>query len=120
MKKRMNLARRRMTHVISELNHTLLLAGCREIELRLIREEGGLRLWVQGAFSPEHLHEIERMSTLLQPAVRDPALVETYWELAGENQYTSDSELALVGQMLDASEVALAGNQIRMNLYMAF
>lgn len=120
MKKRMNLARRRMSLVISELNHVLLLAGGREIELRLTREDSGLRLRVQGDFAQDHLHEIERMSTLLQPAVRDPALVETYWELAGGNQYTGDSELALVGQMLDTSEVVVEGNQVRMNLYLAF
>ena len=42
MKKRMHMARRRMNHIISELNHALLLAGCREIVLRLTREEAGI------------------------------------------------------------------------------
>ena len=37
MKKRLHLARRRMNHILSELNHALLLAGCREMG-RLIRE----------------------------------------------------------------------------------
>ena len=32
MKKRMHLARRRMNHILSELNHALLLAGCRREE----------------------------------------------------------------------------------------
>ena len=121
MKKRMHMARRRMNHIISELNHALLLAGCREIVLRLIREEGGLRLYLEGNFvAPEALPGIERMASLLQPAVRNPALVETYWELAGEDQYTSDSEMALVGQMLDRAQVELAGGQVRMDLYIAF
>ena len=108
MKKRMRLARRRMNHIMSELNHALFLAGSQEINLRLIREEAGLRLQIQAEFAP------------LQPAVRDPALVESYWELAGEEQYTSDSEMALVGQMLDGAVVNLAGRTVRMNLYIAF
>lgn len=120
MKKRMNMARRRMNHIISELNHALLLAGCREILLRLIREETGLRLNIEAAVAPEALPVIERMASLLQPAVRNPALVETYWELAGEDQYTSDSEMALVGQMLDQAHVALENGQVHMNLYIAF
>lgn len=120
MKKRMHMARRRMNHIISELNHALLLAGCREIDLRLIREEAGLRLMMEASFSPEHRSAMERMSALLQPAVRDPALVETYWELAGEDQYTSDSEMALVGQMLDRTRVELAGSQVKLDLYVAF
>ena len=120
MKKRMHMARRGMNHIISELNHALLLAGCREIVLRLIREEAGLRLTIEAAVAPEALPGIERMASLLQPAVRNPALVETYWELAGEDQYTSDSEMALVGQMLDRAQVELAGGQVRMDLYIAF
>lgn len=120
MKKRMHLARRRMNHIISELNHALFLAGCQEIDLRLIREEAGIRLIIEAAFSPEHLRAMERMSTLLQPAVRDPALVETYWELAGEDQYTSDSEMALVGQMLDRTHVELTDSRVKLDLYVAF
>lgn len=120
MKKRMRLARRRMNHIMSELNHALFLAGSQEINLRLIREEAGLRLQIQAEFAPENLPVMERMATLLQPAVRDPALVESYWELAGEEQYTSDSEMALVGQMLDGAVVNLAGRTVRMNLYIAF
>ena len=120
MKKRMHLARRRMNHILSELNHALLLAGCREIELRLIREEAGLRLRIRTEFAPENRQVMERMASLLQPAVRDPALVETYCDLAGEDQYTSDSEMALVGQMLDGAAVELDGAAVEMNLYIAF
>ena len=120
MKKRMHMARRRMNHIISELNHALLLAGCREIVLRLTREEAGLRLAIEAGVAPEALPLIERMASLLQPAVRNPALVEAYWELAGEDQYTSDSEMALVRQMLDRAHVALEGEQVRMDLYIAF
>ena len=120
MKKRMHMARRRMNHIISELNHALLLAGCREIILRLIREEAGLRLTIEAAVAPEALPGIERMASLLQPAVRNPALVETYWELAGEDQYTSDSEMALVGQMLDGAEITVGEGQVEMSLYLAF
>ena len=120
MKKRMNMARRRMNHVINELNHALFLSGCQEISLRLLREEGGLRLIIQASFAPESAHAMERTAALLQPAVRNPALVETYWELAGGDQYTSDSEMALVGQMLDTAEVLLDGNDVRMDLYISF
>ena len=70
--------------------------------------------------APEALPLIERMASLLQPAVRNPALVETYWELAGEDQYTSDSEMALVGQMLDESRVVVEPGRVKMELYLAY
>lgn len=120
MKKHINKIRRKMTLIISELNHTLLLAGCPEVELHLIREANGMRLRVHGAFDPAHQHSMERMADLLQPDVRNPALVESYWELAGRSQYTSDSEMALVGQMLDEAEVRLTEGMVDLDLYMAF
>ena len=60
------------------------------------------------------------MVRLLQPQVRDPALVESYWELAGGAQYSSESELALVGQMLDAAIVEVTDGHVRMDLFIAF
>lgn len=114
------MARRRMNHVLSELSNALLLAGGRQIDLQLLREENGLRLRMEGDFAPEHQQGMERMARLLQPEVRDPALVETYWELAGGDQYTSESELALVGQMLSQAAVEVAEGRVRMDLYLAF
>ena len=119
MKKRI-MTRRRMNHVASELSNALLLMGGRQIDLHLLREDNGLRLRIEGDFAPEHQREMERMARLLQPKVRDPALVETYWELAGGDQYTSESEMALVGQMLDAALVEVSEGRVQMNLYLAF
>ena len=84
------------------------------------REDMGLRLRIEGDFALEHQREMEIMARLLQPQVRDPALVETYWELAGGDQYTSESELALVGQMLDAAVVEVSEGRVRMDLYLSF
>lgn len=120
MKKRMYRARRRMNYAITELSHVLFMAGGREIGLRLLREEDGLRLLVESDFLPERQREIERLAGLLQPKVRDPALVETYGELAGQEQYTGEGELALVGHMLDAAKVETEPGRVRMDLYLAF
>ncbi|MCI9431232.1 MAG: hypothetical protein K2P15_01855 [Oscillospiraceae bacterium] len=120
MKRRMYRARRRMNHVISELSHALLLAGGREIDLRLVREDDGLRLHLEGDFTPEHQRSMEHMAKLLQPLVRDPALVETYGELPGEDQYSEESELSLVGQMVDRSAVTVEPGRVRMDLFLAY
>lgn len=120
MKRRIYRARRRMNHVVSELYHVLLMAGGRDIHLHLTREDNGLRLRLEGDFLPEHQQAMERMAKLLQPAVRDPALVETYGELTGEEQYSGEGEIALVGHMLDESQVTVEPGRVKMNLYLAF
>ena len=124
MKKHTNkhhhLARRKMSHILDEIYTALLHYGSDVANLRILREQEGLRLFATSNFVPEHRHHIERMAELLQPAVRSPAMVEEYWELAGEDQYTSDSELALVGQIADEAAVRIEGNRVEIDLFVRF
>ena len=116
----MHMARRKMSHVIDELYTTFFRAGGKEVNLHLVREASGLRLLVEGDYSVEHQRMMETTKKMLQPELRNPALVEAYWELAGGDQYTSDSELNLVGQMLDSAEVEIHDGKVKMDLFMAF
>jgi hypothetical protein len=118
--KHLHLARRKMGHILDEIYTALLHYGSEEVDLRLVREQNGLRLFVKGDFHQEYLEEIERMGQLLQPAVRSPAMVEEYWELAGEDQYSSESEMALVGQMADEAKLEIEGNKVAVELYVAY
>ena len=124
MKKHTNkhhhLARRKMSHILDEIYTALLHYGSDVANLRILREQEGLRLFVTSNFLPQHREEIERMGELLQPAVRSPAMVEEYWELAGEDQYTSDGEIALVGQMADAASFQIEGNRVEIDLFVRF
>lgn len=114
--KHLHLARRKMGHIIDELYTALLRWGSGEVNLCISREEEGLRLRVESDFNPEFLGKVQRMGELLQPAVRSEAMVEMYWELAGEDQYTSESELALVGQMADEAELTIDGNRVKIEI----
>ena len=119
-KRRILRARRRMNRVMNELSCALLIAGGKDIDLHLTREEEGLRLRLEGDFLPEHQQTMERMAKLLQPAVRDPALAETYGELMGEEHYSGESEIALVGHILDESRVVVEPGKVKMDVYLAF
>jgi len=118
--KNLHLARRKMGHIIDEIYTALLHYGSREVDLRIVREEKALRLFVDSNFDPDHLHHIERMAELLQPSVRSMAMVEMYWELAGEDQYTSDSEMSLVGQMADEASLTVNGERVHIELLVKY
>ena len=119
-KKHIHMARRRMSHVIDELYTALFRAGGKEVDFRLVKEEDGLRLFIKGEYSPEHRHDIERMAEMLQPKVRDLGMVEAYWELAGGDQYTSDSEMSLVGQMADEATLTIDGRKVEIEIFVAY
>lgn len=118
--KHMNLARRKMGHIIDEIYNALLHYGSDEVDMRVLREADGLRLRVRSGFAPEHLEHIRRMAQLLQPAVRSEAMVEMYWELAGEEQYAGESEISLVGQMASEAQMEVEGNRVSIELFVAF
>lgn len=118
--KHMHLARRKMGHIIDEIYTALFHYGSEEVDFRISREKDGLRLFVKGDFNREYTDEIERMGELLQPAVRSAAMVEEYWELAGEDRYTSESEMALVGQMADEAALTVDGKCVEIEIYVAY
>lgn len=118
--KHLHLARRKMGHIMDEIYTALLHYGSKEVDLRILREEGGLRLYVKADYDEAYRDEMERMGKLLQPEVRNLAMVEMYWELAGEDQYTSESEMALVGQMADSACLKLDAQRVEIELYVEF
>lgn len=118
--KHLYLARRKMSRVIDEIYTSLLHCGSEDVQLRIVREAQGLRLFVQADFVPAHRDDVERMGELLHPDVRSDAMVEMYWELAGEDQYTSDSELSLVGQMVDEAALVIEGEKVNIELFIAY
>ena len=120
MQNQLHQARRKMSHVIDEIYTALLRSGSQEVTLRIRREEGGLRLLASADFAPEHRGELVRMGEILQPAVRSSAMVEEFWALAGGDQYTSDSELALVGQMVSEVDFRLAETRLELSLIVPF
>lgn len=118
--KHQHLARRKMGHIIDEIYNALLHYGSDEVRLDIVREPDGLRLRVDSNFDEEHLSQIERMGSLLQPTVRSAAMVEMYWELAGEDQYTDESEMALVGQMTDEASLQIDGDRLHIELLVKY
>lgn len=118
--KHLHLARRKMGHIIDELYTALLHYGSEEVSLRILRQKDGLKLLVDGDFNPDYREKILRMGKLLNPEVRSPAMVEMYWELAGEDLYTSDSELSLVGQMADEASLAIDGEKVHIELLVRY
>lgn len=115
-----HLARRKMSHILDEIYTALLHFGGNEISMRILKEENGLRLFVSSNFSAEHLTDVERMGELLQPSVRSEAMVEEYWELAGEDQYVDEGELSLVGQMANDAKINISANRVEMEVFVAY
>lgn len=120
MAKKMQTVRRKMSCVMDEIYTALWKAGCRNADMNLQMAKDGLRLHVRADYAPECRDDMETMAKMLCPAVRNPALAEAYWELAGGDSHTSDGEMNLVGQILDGAKVNVKTDGIYMDLFLAF
>ena len=80
------------------------------------REETAYRLLLEGDYDAAFRHEVERMERLLHPEERNPALAETYWELAGGDGHSGDSELSLVGHIADQVDTVVADGRVRLEV----
>lgn len=111
--------RQKMSRIIDELGIALFYAGAHEVGFQVKKEPDGMRLLVQADYDPAHRAQLETLSRLLQPEIRDPALAETYWELTGIDLEAGTSELSLVGQILDDAHITLTQERIEMELFVA-
>lgn len=118
--KHLHLARRKMKHIIDEVYTALLHYGSIEVDLKILREDDGLKLFVKSNFNAQYREEVERMGELLQPEVRSPAMVEMYWELAGEDHNTGESKMSLIGQMADEAALVITGTMVEIEIFVAY
>lgn len=118
MKHRNSQYRQKMSRIIDEISTVLFRAGAQEVSLRAKKEPDGMRLLVQADYAPAERAHLEHLCSLLQPAFRDPALAETFWNLAGlDLEEDESSELTLVGQILDAASFELSDKSITLDLF---
>ena len=118
--KRIQRTRRKMSRVMDELYTALFLSGAKEVQMTVNREEEGYRLRLTADYDRQYRDRLEKLCQLLQPEERNPALVETYWELTGGDPYSDESELSLVGHMLDVASVTVSEERVAMALFMRY
>ena len=108
--------RKKVSRVMDELHNALFQAGATRVNTVVERREDAYCLILEADYDPACRHDVERMERLLQPEERNPALVEAYWELAGGDGHSGDSELSLVGHMVDHARTAVENERVRLEL----
>lgn len=114
------MTRQKVSRILDELYTALFIAGAQDISIKIKRWDDGLSIAMESDYCPESRHKIEHLSRFLKPEVRNAALEETYWALVGSDRTGEDSELMLVGQMLDSADVFIYPEKIRMVLFKKF
>lgn len=90
----------KINRIISELTLFQLNEGCTQIDMSLTREDNGYQINFKSNIGEGGETAARSLNKFLK-AERNEAVENYYWELAGDDEGSDNSELQLIGQMID-------------------
>ncbi len=111
--------KKRISKTIDEMMLFFFSIGCQNINIQFDKVENGYRITLKGPFDPQKSESIKTLDKYLN-APKDASILECFWELAGESDMNTDSELYLVGQMIDSADIQTQGNYLTVVLNKQF
>lgn len=100
----MNATARKMTKVIDELIVFFISAGSDGVRMNLEKQQDGYELSLESNYDP---------------AQRNEGLEEFFWQLAGVSGLGQDTELHLIGQMVECRKLEIRDDSVSLVLYKA-
>ncbi len=109
---------RKVTKAIDELVAYMLGVGATGVKMELKRMADGYVVTLSSDYSPDQRKKIEDLDKFLNipEDERDEGIEESYWALAGASNTGEDSELHLLGQMMECISLDIEDGQVQMVL----
>ena len=111
------ITQEKMGRILDELYTALFAAGAHDISMNIKRWNDGLSICLHADYDPSMECKIQDLARFLQPEVKNNAFEETYWALVGCDRTGEDSELMLVGQMIDSADIFIEPYMVHLVLF---
>ena len=112
----MKQTKKKLCSIIGELTTFFFTIGAGDFSIRVSPWEDGYRVEASCRYDPACRRQVERMEQLLH-AERNDGIEEAYWELAGVSDLGADTELTLLGQMVDRAELTVEEDRLAVTLF---
>ncbi len=115
----MNATARKMSKIADELINFFFAIGSKGVKMNLEDTGEGYLLTLSSQYDPQEQKRVNDLQKFLvvSKQERDKGLEEFFWELAGMNPEGDDSELHLIGHMLDKVDVNIWQDHVELALY---
>lgn len=110
----MKHVKKRLGKIVDELINYFFTMGATDMQIHLEESKDFYKILVQSNYSSEHEKKIAKLIKCLE-SPKQEAMEEYFWELAGECD--TDTELTLVGMMIDKGEIQFTDDSIEVTLY---
>jgi hypothetical protein len=115
----MNATARKMTKVIDELIVFFISAGSDGVRMDLEKQQDGYELSLESNYDPAQRKKIDDLDRFFNNAQRNEGLEEFFWQLAGVSGLGQDTELHLIGQMVECRKLEIRDDSVSLVLYKA-
>lgn len=113
----MNTTYQKMSKIVDELfSYFLYNIGSDNVKLDLTKNKEGFELTLYSKYPPSSRKQVMDLERFLNPPERNYGMEEIYWTLAGAG-VGEDSELHLLGQMLDKAEVKITEDDVNLHVF---
>lgn len=113
----MNTTRKKMTKIVDELMTFFFSVGAEEVKFDIKKCADGYELLLQSGYLPSERKKVEDLNRFLKTEEKNEGLEEFFWELAGVSRLGQDSELHLIGQMIDRAEICIGEHDVQLRIY---
>lgn len=107
---------RKITKIMDELVFYLLRYHCEDIQVKIGKHAPFYQMVITCTFDEEHREKILNIEKMLERGSRDKSIEAEFWELMGLNSASFDSELQLIGMMVDESTIEIRENSFRIEI----
>lgn len=107
---------RKMQKIIDELVFFFFSVGANGIKIDLERTHEGYRLICDSGYQKSDRARIRDLDKYLKVTERNIGLEEFSWQLAGVNAAGQDSEIHLIGQMVDDVKLDIGEDTVHLEL----
>lgn len=106
----------KVSRIIDELNSYYLNKGARKINISIEELDDQYKIFFEVCCITCSEEELDELRELLNES-RQPEVEAYYWTLTSEPSDVENSELSLIGMMVDKAEIAYEGSKLVLKLY---
>ncbi len=115
----MDFTRKKVTTIVDELTTFFFSVGSDDMVVKIKKKEDGFHIFFASSFDTKLRKAVEHLEENLTKG-RAPEIEESYWGLTGSGDFRDESELILVGAMIDSAQVEICEGYATLNLFRAF
>ncbi|MEM1484940.1 hypothetical protein V6615_08670 [Oscillospiraceae bacterium PP1C4] len=113
----MDATAKKMSKIIDELFFFFFSVGSDDIKLDVKKKKEGYELQLESNYDPSQYKKVADLDKFLNVTKKNEGLEEFFWQLAGVSTLGQDSELHLIGQMIDRVKLDIRENMVKMVLF---